>query len=167
MAIHQHDLDELLDSSMDLKESYDINCGYSVNASSRFDTSFPELTDVIEKIDWLIPLLHVQNHKSNCMYLYSSAYTEGAGHFHGETAEMVWAESNQLGAQTRQMNAGRRHDTIINATSDWNWKKVANMGMWSISFMNLTQLVLQRTPLPMTSAGPRRYTKQSASFSKL
>ncbi|KJA14195.1 hypothetical protein HYPSUDRAFT_150698 [Hypholoma sublateritium FD-334 SS-4] len=127
MAIRQHNITELLDESMDLKESYDINCGFSVNASSRFDANFPELAAVVKKMSWLIPLVHIQNHKNNCMYLFSSSYSKGAGHFHGETAEMVWAESNQLGAQTRQMNGGHRHDTIINATSDWNWKKIANM----------------------------------------
>lgn len=147
MAIRQHDVSELLDDSMDIKESYDINCGFSVNALSRFKDTFPELAGVVEKTTWLIPLVHVQNHKSNCMYLYSSSYTEGAGHFHGETAEMIWAESNQLGAQTRQMNGGHRHDTIINATSDWNWKKVANMGMSHMYIMNscLTS-VTQQTP---------------------
>lgn len=147
MAIRQHDVSELLDDSMDIKESYDINCGFSVNALSRFKDTFPELAGVVEKMTWLIPLVHVQNHKSNCMYLYSSSYTEGAGHFHGETAEMIWAESNQLGAQTRQMNGGHRHDTIINATSDWNWKKVANMGMSHMYIMNscLTS-VTQQTP---------------------
>ena len=128
MAMRQHNVDELLDDAMDLKISYDISCGYAVNASSRFDDNFPELADVVKKATWLIPLLHIQNHKSDCMYRYSSSYTEGAGHFHGETAEMTWAESNQLGAQTRQMNNGHRQDTIINAASDWNWKKIVNMG---------------------------------------
>ena len=128
MALRQHNIDELLDESIDFKESSDINCGYSVNASSRFKANFPELAPVVEKMTWLIPLVHVQNHKSNCMYLFSSAYSKGAGHFHGETAEMTWAESNQLGAQTRQMNNGHRQDTIINAASDWNWKKIVNMG---------------------------------------
>lgn len=109
--------------------SYDIACGFEVNVIPRFQRSFPELVDLVSNdVEWLIPLMHVQNHKSNCMYLYASSYIEGAGHFHGETSEMVWAESNQLGAQTRQMNGGHRQDTIINATSDWNWKKIANMG---------------------------------------
>ena len=77
---------------------------------------------------WLIPLLHVQNHKDNCTYLFSSAYAEGAGHFHGETAEMPWVELNQLAPQTRQMNNGHRQDTIIDHQSHWNWAKTSNMG---------------------------------------
>ncbi|KAJ2913528.1 hypothetical protein MD484_g6884, partial [Candolleomyces efflorescens] len=47
--------------------------------------------------------------------------------FHGETAEQYWAELNQLGPQIRQMNHGRRHDTIINSHNHWNSKKVENM----------------------------------------
>ena len=118
----------MTDDAIDILLSYDISCGYCVNAVERFSQNFKDLADTVKKFRWLIPLLHVQNHKNDCMYLYASSYIQGAGHFHGETAEMIWAESNQLGAQTRQMNAGHRHDTIINVTSDWNWKKVANMG---------------------------------------
>lgn len=61
------------------------------------------------------------------MYCFASAYIANAGHFHGETAEHYWAESNQLGAQTRQMNNGHRQDTLIDHHRDWNWKKTAIM----------------------------------------
>ena len=50
MALRQHDANELLDDSIDFKESYDINCGYSVNASSRFEANFPELAPVVKKM---------------------------------------------------------------------------------------------------------------------
>jgi len=82
----------------------------------------------VRNIRYLIPLVHVQNHKDNCTYLYSSAYVEHAGHFFGETAEHVWPELNQLGAQTRQMNNGHRQDTIIDHHSHWNWMKTSNLG---------------------------------------
>jgi len=77
---------------------------------------------------YLVPLVHVQNHKDNCTYRYSSAYTPNAGHFHGETAEHTWAELNQIGTQTCQMNNGHRQDTLIDHSGDWNFKKLANMG---------------------------------------
>jgi len=114
-------------TSCDNLFSYDISCGYSVNAVERFLNSFPEMVPRITELRWLIPVVHVHNHKDNCMYLFSSAYVPGAGHKQGETAEMTWAEFNQLGPQTRQMNNGHRQDTIIDHYGDWNWKKTANM----------------------------------------
>jgi hypothetical protein len=111
--------------------SYDNSCGYSVNAVDRFLEHFPEEAEFIQRMHWLIPLLHIQNHQDNCTYNFSCAYTEGACHFHGETAEMTWVELNQLAPQTRQMNNGHRQDTIIDHHSHWNWTKTSNMGMSS------------------------------------
>ena len=107
--------------------SYDISCAYWVNVVDWFQKHFPDLVSEIEHIRWLIPLVHVQNHKDNSMYCFASAYIPNAGHFHGETAEHYWAVSNQLGAQTRQMNNGHRQDTLIDHHSNWNWKKAAIM----------------------------------------
>jgi len=115
--------------------SYDNSCGYSVNAVDRFLKHFPEEAEFIQRTRWLIPLLHVQNHKDNCMYNFSCAYTEGACHFQGETAEMTWVELNQLAPQTRQMNNGHRQDTIIDHHSHWNWVKTSNIGRSSSSFI--------------------------------
>ena len=122
-----NDVDLPFLESCDHLVSYDISCAYWVNAVDRFQKHFPDLVSEIERIRWLIPLVHVQNHKDNCMYCFASAYIPNAGHFHGETAEHYWAESNQLGAQTRQMNNGHRQDTLIDHHSDWNWKKAAIM----------------------------------------
>ena len=108
--------------------SYDNACSLCVYAVQRFIDYFPGEAEFVENTRWLIPLLHVQNHKDNCTYLYSSAYVRGAGHFHGETAEMTWVELNQLAPQTRQMNNGHRQDTIIDHHSHWNWMKMSNMG---------------------------------------
>ena len=127
------DPDKFLTSSSS-QFSYDIMCGYSLHAVERFSIHFPEMVSHIEKMHWLIPVVYVQNHKDNCMYLFSSAYIPGAGHKHRETTEMTWAEFNQLGPQTRQMNNGHRQDTIIDHFGDWNWKKTANMCMFSSSW---------------------------------
>jgi len=99
----------------------------------QFSKHFSEMVSHIKEMRWLIPIVHIQNHKDNCMYLFSSAYTNGAGHKHGETAEMTWVEFNQLGPQTWQMNNSYRQDTLINHFGDWNWKKTANMCMFSSS----------------------------------
>lgn len=121
--------------------SYDNVCGYSVNAVTRFLEYFPEEAEFIKRTRWLIPLLHVHNHKDNCTYRFSCAYTENACHFQGETAEMTWVELNQLAPQTRQMNNGHRQDTIIDHHSHWNWMKTSNMGAPTSSFL-LTLLLI-------------------------
>ncbi|KAF8883358.1 hypothetical protein CPB84DRAFT_1750702 [Gymnopilus junonius] len=90
-------------------------------------TQLSDVADVIRLARWLIPLIHVQNHKDDCMYCFSSAYKPNAGHFHGETAEHFWPTGNQLGSQTRQMNAGHCHDTLIDHFGDWNYKKTINL----------------------------------------
>jgi hypothetical protein len=95
----------------------------------QFKAAFPHLLSMAQHVRFLIPLLHVQNHEENCTYLFSSAYKPGAGHFHGETAEQYWAELNQIGPQVRQMNHGRRLDTLIDSHSRWNWKKTAQMSL--------------------------------------
>ncbi|KAF8878036.1 hypothetical protein CPB84DRAFT_1852501 [Gymnopilus junonius] len=114
---------------LDILISYDVSCAYSVHILERFlkTAQLSDVSDVIWAARWLIPLVHVQNHKDDCMYCFSSAYTPNAGHFHGETAEHFWPTGNQLGGQTRQMNAGHCHDTLIDHFGDWNYKKSVNL----------------------------------------
>lgn len=129
----------------DVLISYDIACAYSVHAHKRFSDNHPECSDVIGNARFLIPLVHVRNHKDNCEYRHSCRYTTSAGHFHGETCEQTWAESNQLGPQTRQMNNGHRQDTIIDHHSDWNWRKAVNIGSFSADILpNALQLTFRQ-----------------------
>ncbi|KAJ7926641.1 hypothetical protein B0H13DRAFT_1862093 [Mycena leptocephala] len=80
-----------------------------------------------DKMRWGIPALHVQGHQDSCTYLFGTAYMECVGHFHGESAEQYWPESNQLGPHVRQMNNGHRQDTMIKHHGDWNAKKTASI----------------------------------------
>lgn len=121
------DIDNKFITTCDQLVSYDVSCSYWINIVKRFRISFPDLVPAVERIRWLIPLVHVRNHKDNCMYNYASSYVVNAGHFHGETAEHYWPECNQLGGQIRQMNNGHRQETLIDHHSDWNWKKTMNM----------------------------------------
>ncbi|KAF4609782.1 hypothetical protein D9613_011934 [Agrocybe pediades] len=114
-------------NNVDFLFSYDISCAYNINITKRFQERFPDLTPAVRRFRFVVPLVHIHNHKENCMYLYSSSYTECAGHFHGETAEFEWPEVNQLAPQTRQMNEGARQDALIGLHGDWNLKKVVNM----------------------------------------
>ena len=101
--------------SCDHLVSCNISCAYWVNVVDCFHQHLPDLVSYIERIHWLIPLVHLQNqnHKDNCMYGFASAYILNAGYFHSETAEHYWAESNQLRAQTWQINNGHCQDTLI------------------------------------------------------
>ncbi|KAF8955769.1 hypothetical protein BDZ97DRAFT_1709000 [Flammula alnicola] len=140
-----YDTSSSYNTCCDRVASYDISCAYCVKIVGRFTKNFHDLLDSIKKIRWLIPLVHVQNHKDNCTYFFSSAYMENVGHFHGETAEHAWPELNQLGAQTRQMNNGHRQDTLIDHHGDWNFKKLANMSATLyVDIKQAKQLFLQK-----------------------
>ncbi|KAF7331350.1 CxC2 domain-containing protein [Mycena kentingensis (nom. inval.)] len=110
---------------VDQVETYDIACEYTIHLRERFATYFPELLPLVERIRWGIPALHVQGHQESCTYMFGTSYMECVGHFHGESAEQYWPEANQLGAHSRQMNLGHRHDTLIFHHADWNRKKEA------------------------------------------
>jgi hypothetical protein len=70
--------------------SYDSACQYSVNAGQCFKTQIPDVAPLVRRMRWAIPALHIQGHKEICMYLFGTAYMDGIGHFHGETAEHYW-----------------------------------------------------------------------------
>ncbi|KAH6916341.1 hypothetical protein BKA70DRAFT_1502308 [Coprinopsis sp. MPI-PUGE-AT-0042] len=107
--------------------SYDIICSWHVNVDDRMKEQYPDVYPFFENCQYTIPLLHIQNHKDNCTYLYSSAFAIGAGHFHGETAEHPWVYVNQFGGQGRQMSHGNRHDLYADVFNNWNWKKYINL----------------------------------------
>ncbi|KAJ7120641.1 hypothetical protein C8R46DRAFT_1203652 [Mycena filopes] len=103
--------------------TYDIACEYFINLEQRFAEHFPALVPRLKRMRWGVPALHVQGHQDSCTYLFGTAYMECVGHFHGESAEQYWPESNQLGPHVRQMNNGHRQDTMIFHHGDWNYKK--------------------------------------------
>ncbi|KAK0470868.1 hypothetical protein IW261DRAFT_1572702 [Armillaria novae-zelandiae] len=77
----------------------------------------------LETMCYMIPDLHVQGQKDDCIYLYGSGYFQCNGHNHGEGIEQYWAVINALGPQIRQMNNGYQQDTLIIHHGDHNWKK--------------------------------------------
>lgn len=108
--------------------SYDCNCQYSVKLRERCTKHFPDIVPYVDKMRFTIPVVHLQGHKSDCEYWYSSYYMESAGHFYGEQCESTWAEFNQLGGRTRQMNTGMRHDCLNCHLAAWNWDKTTGSG---------------------------------------
>jgi hypothetical protein len=106
--------------------SYDSACQYWVNCHKRFLEFLPDVAHIIQRVRWVIPAVHINDHKDDCMYNFASAYKEAIAHFHGETAEQFWPEANQAGSQVKQMNQGNRQDTLSDHSGDWNWKKMMN-----------------------------------------
>lgn len=113
---------------IDVKIAYDAACAWCAKISERFAKHFPESKELMDRVQFSIDALHVNDHLDRCMYLYSAAYQDCVGHFHGVGTEQYWSENNQMGPQTRQMNPGHRHDKIISHHSDWNWKKIGKHG---------------------------------------
>ncbi|KAJ3527974.1 hypothetical protein NMY22_g9581 [Coprinellus aureogranulatus] len=109
---------------VDFLFSYNISCAFATNLlQCCIDHGLSEMLPVIRQLRPLIPMLHIQNHKDNCMYNFASAYTDCAGHFHGETAEQPWTYDNLFAGQGRQMGPGARHDLYDDLHNWWNQKK--------------------------------------------
>ncbi|KLO04261.1 hypothetical protein SCHPADRAFT_840849 [Schizopora paradoxa] len=102
--------------------SYDIACQYSKKVSSRFRTYFPECEETVSNIRFYVPKLHGHGHTEDCQYLFSLDYASNIGRTHGERIESGWAEGNQAGPSTREMNAGHRHETLSCYYNDWNFQ---------------------------------------------
>ncbi|KAJ7089398.1 hypothetical protein C8R44DRAFT_556861, partial [Mycena epipterygia] len=115
--------------NIDQVATYDIACEYYVKIKDRFRASpyLADVADMVDRIRWGIPALHVTGHKADCMYQFGTAYMDCVGHFHGETAEAYWPSANKIGGHARQMNNGHRQDTLIGNANDWNWKKLIKM----------------------------------------
>ena len=110
-----------------LMTTYDIACQYGNNIEERFAKNFPDLVEIVSRIEFLVPKLHLQGHKDDCQYRYSLNFADNAGRNHGEGIETGWAARNEEGGSTKEMNHGHRHDTLDDHSGDWNWKKVQRM----------------------------------------
>lgn len=109
---------------------YDNNCTLCIYIGRRFTEWFQDIAHLLndDSVDFVVPLVHINGHSDDCMYLYGIIYKENSGHFHSETAEQYWTESNQLAPQTRQVNGGHCQDTLMDHHNDWGWKKTMNLG---------------------------------------
>ncbi|KAJ7215080.1 hypothetical protein GGX14DRAFT_392335 [Mycena pura] len=107
--------------------SYDSWCSFEVHHVERAIELFPEekwLHTLLAESDGQIAADHINGHGLQCQTVWQAVYFPCRGHFHGETAEMIWAFLNPLGASTRQMTAGARHDTVNFVIDAWNELKV-------------------------------------------
>ncbi|KAJ7127718.1 hypothetical protein C8R44DRAFT_873525 [Mycena epipterygia] len=107
--------------------SYDSWCSFVVNRVKRAMTLFPEETwlhTLLAEVEGQIPADHINGHGTDCQTLWQAVYFACRAHFHGETAEMLWAFLNPLGSSTRQMTGAARHDIINFVMDAWNSSKV-------------------------------------------
>lgn len=79
-------------------------------------------------MEYLVPKFHLPGHVIPCRIPFSFNYRCGVGRTDGEGVERGWAETNPLSSSTKEMGPGTRRDTIDCHFSDFNWRKILNMG---------------------------------------
>ncbi|KAJ6623198.1 hypothetical protein B0H10DRAFT_1944174 [Mycena sp. CBHHK59/15] len=107
--------------------SYDSYCSFVVNLVKRVIELFPEETwlhELLASVEGQIPADHINGHGVDCQAIWQAVYFACRAHFHGETAEVLWAFLNPLGSSTRQMTAAARHDIINFVIDAWNRLKI-------------------------------------------
>ncbi|KAJ7837757.1 hypothetical protein B0H14DRAFT_3459895 [Mycena olivaceomarginata] len=115
------------ESATPLVMSYDSYCSFVVNQLKRATVLFPKdswFHEMLEEVEGQIPADHINGHGPDCQCVWQAVYFACRAHFHGETAKMIWGFLNPLGASTRQMTGGARHDTINFVIDAWNTRKV-------------------------------------------
>ncbi|KAJ7020730.1 hypothetical protein C8F04DRAFT_1274647 [Mycena alexandri] len=126
MLRHKNTPPHAPESETPMVQSYDSYCSFVVNRVKRAVDLFPEdtwLHDILKDMDGQIPADHINGHGADCQTLWQAVYFGCRGHFHGETAEVIWAFLNPLGSSTRQMTGGARHDIINFVMHAWNMLK--------------------------------------------
>ena len=90
----------------------------------------PDLVDVAGQIMGCILQMHIRNHKEDCQYCFSFAYTECVGCTCGEIIKTTWAEGNLPSGSTKKQNSGHRHNSLDHFHGYWNWVKLIKLGMF-------------------------------------
>ncbi|KAJ7604351.1 hypothetical protein DFH06DRAFT_1349486 [Mycena polygramma] len=106
--------------------SYDSFCSFVVGMVDRAEKFFPTETwlhDLLRDAEGQIPAAHIPGHGPRCQAIWQAVYFACRAHFHGESAEAIWAFLNGLGSSTRQMTGPARHDTMNFVIDAWNTSK--------------------------------------------
>lgn len=115
--------------------SYDICCQWSKNLRSRIAT-FPENMrlpdDAFERITYVIPKFHLYGHGQQCQIDYSLSYLPWSAETDGEDPERWWVHINPVSMSTKIMGPGSRKDTIDDHAAAWNWRKIVDLGTFSL-----------------------------------
>lgn len=116
--------------------SYNIWCQYRKNLQKRFDKSFPEEAEFLNRIRGTILKMHMKNHIESCQQLYAFNYLKYSGETWGKNIEGSWAEQNQMAGSTKEQNNGHQHDSLDDFFGYWNWTKLCKLcEFYLISFV--------------------------------
>ena len=92
---------------------------------------FPDETwlhTLLAEVEGQIPVDHFNGHRLDCQMFWQAVFFACRGHFHGETAEMLWAFLNLLGSSMWQMTGAAQHNIINFVIDTWNTWKVLHQG---------------------------------------
>ncbi|EJU01798.1 hypothetical protein DACRYDRAFT_52460 [Dacryopinax primogenitus] len=107
--------------------SYDLACMWSLKWKERMKSCFPHLVQLWDHITFVMPKMHKYTHHKQCCYRFSLSFKQGAAGVDGEGVGRTWAEHNQLGGSTKEMNPGHCLDCLEAHFVNWNWKKQQDM----------------------------------------
>ncbi|KAJ7290759.1 hypothetical protein C8J57DRAFT_1612009 [Mycena rebaudengoi] len=147
--------------------SYDSYCSFVVNEVNRAIKLFPEelwLHTLLAAAEGQIPADHINGHGLDCQTRWQAVYFACRAHFHGETAEVLWAFLNPLGSSTRQMTGAARHDTINFVMDAWNtWKVLPEL----LAAERLDALRLFELHMAIVEDLSRQHATQVAEWSQM
>ncbi|KAI0050137.1 hypothetical protein FA95DRAFT_686892 [Auriscalpium vulgare] len=110
---------------------YDINCQYQRNLDKRLREFNMNTVDLKRLLTVLLPItlrlvgkFHLPAHIKACRAFWGFNNAPGVGRTDGEALERLWALLNLIGAITREMNSGYRHDKINDHHGDMNARRV-------------------------------------------
>lgn len=112
--------------------SSDRACQLLINAISRWEIEFEgenKHIEIIKRVAWAIPKMHIHGHKEDCQFCYHFAYLRDCGRTCGEGVETTWVEVNHMGALAKDAGYGHREDMINGGQGHWNFCKVLELGM--------------------------------------
>ncbi|KAJ6469096.1 hypothetical protein DFH09DRAFT_1111310 [Mycena vulgaris] len=104
---------------------YNSWCSFVLNLVNRAVTIFPEgkrLHTLLAEVEGQIPADHINGHGLDCQTIWQAVYFGCRAHFHGATAETIWAFLNPLGSSMRQSTGAARKDIInfvMDARNQW------------------------------------------------
>ncbi|KAJ6539813.1 hypothetical protein DFH09DRAFT_1090130 [Mycena vulgaris] len=104
---------------------YDSWCSFVLNLVNRAVTIFPEeewLHTLLAEVEGQIPADHINGHGLDCQTIWQAVYFGCRAHFHGATAETIWAFLNPLGSSMRQSTGAARKEIInfvMDARNQW------------------------------------------------
>ncbi|KAJ7811708.1 hypothetical protein B0H13DRAFT_2383723 [Mycena leptocephala] len=111
-------------------------------------------------VEGQIPADHINGHGSDCKTTWQAVYFACRAHFHGETAEMIWAFLNPLGSSTRQMTGAWNTLKVLRAAELLAAERVDALRLFELHMAVVEDLSRQHaTEVPAWSRLSRKTTK--------